>query len=641
MNSRIGRKLLISVILCIVMTVAVVNTTTIFRSTAHSNSLMYMHTRSSLNVLKQRFDEQLEDLEQLYYMMESADVIVLDNISDRQDSAWESQEHAASDFAAFYDTSGNIVWQTDNYKLADFSVSRVGREGYLGTVNDSAAGLTIQFARQITGGGAVVGAVVIGRSLRETDWLDLIESTISTEVTIFNGKTRYATTIFDQNGNRAIDTEMSAAVGTAVIDEGNSYEGVANILGQNHYVCYEPFKDIDGNIVGAFFAGCSSVESDALKSSMILTSIIIAIVVAGIALIIISIISINAILKPIQEAEKLADSMSKGNLSDPDSNFKFGNDELGDFVRKLEFTKHTLSEYITDINRVLSDMASGDFTTQPQVNYIGDFTTIKTSFDRIEGSLRDIIGSIGRSSKDVMMGSSQIAEGSKGLADGTTRQAAAIQQLSASLNEIADKVESSAANAADASKVSKQSSEKIKYQNGEIENMLAAMNDIKDRSDKIQNIIKAIDDIAFQTNILALNAAVEAARAGEAGKGFAVVADEVRNLAAKSAESAQQTGMLINATIEAVDKGTQIAHTTAEIMKEVNDLSNRTDTYISDISLAMEEEAGSIDQVKVGIEQISTVVQQNSATAEETAAACAELNGQAYNLEAQINKLIV
>lgn len=641
MNSRIGRKLLISVILCIVLTVAIVNTTTIFRSTAHSDSLMFMHTRSALAVLKHRFNEQLEQIERLYNIMNSSGAIVLDDNAGAKDDLWAAQEHLDSDFAAFYDTAGNIVWKTDNFSLGSFSVSRVGREGYSGIVSDASAGLTIQYARPIMGGGAIVGSAVVGRSLRETDWLDQIKTTISTEVTIFNGKSRYATTIFDQAGNRANDTEMAESVSATVIDEGKSYEGNALILGQNHFVCYEPFTDIDGNVVGAYFAGCSSADSDSLKYSMIFTSIIIAVVVAGIALIIISVVSVKAILTPIKEAEKLANSMSKGYLSEPDSNFKFGNDELGDFVRKLELTKHTLSEYITDINQVLLKMAEGDFTAQPEVDYIGDFTSIKTAFNDIEKSLNEIIGSIGQSAKDVMMGSSQIAEGSKGLADGTTRQAAAIEQLSASINEIAEKVESSAASAADASKISKQSSDKIKYQNGEIESMLAAMNEIKERSDKIQNIIKAIDDIAFQTNILALNAAVEAARAGEAGKGFAVVADEVRNLAAKSAESAKQTGTLINATIEAVDKGTEIAHTTADIMKEVNELSDRTNTYISDISSAMEEEASSIEQVKTGIEQISTVVQQNSATAEETAAACAELSGQASNLEMQIDKLIV
>lgn len=640
MNSRIGRKLLISVILCIVLTVAIVNTTTIFRSTAHSDSLMLMHTESSLNILKHRFDEQINQLEELLNVMETSNVVRLDDVSGIQE-IWDFQEHTESDFAAFYDTGGQVFWQTDNYTLSDFSISRVGREGYSGIVRDSAAGLTIQHAQPIMGGGVMVGSVVVGRSLRENDWLDQIKKEISTEVTIFNGKTRYATTIYDSSGNRAVDTDMAAEVASTVIDNGENYEGTAILLGQKHYVCYEPFTDIDGNIVGAYFAGYSSAESDELKGSMIFTSIIIAIVVAGAALIVISVISVKAILTPIKEAEKLADCMSKGNLSEPDSNFKFGNDELGDFVRKLEATKHTLNEYITDINQVLTKMAQGDFTAQPKIEYIGDFTSINSAFFEIEHSLRDIIGSIGQSSKDVMMGSSQIAEGSKGLADGTTRQAAAIEELSASLNEIAEKVETSASNAADASKISMQSSEKIKYQNGEIENMLSAMNEIKERSDKIQNIIKAIDDIAFQTNILALNAAVEAARAGEAGKGFAVVADEVRNLAAKSAESAQQTGTLINATIEAVDKGTEIAHTTADIMKEVNELSDRTNTYINDISLAMDEEACSIEQVKTGIEQISTVVQQNSATAEETAAACAELNGQTSNLEKQIGKLIV
>lgn len=171
--------------------------------------------------------------------------------------------------------------------------------------------------------------------------------------------------------------------------------------------------------------------------------------------------------------------------------------------------------------------------------------------------------------------------------------------------------------------------------------MLAAMNEIKKKSDEIQNIIKAIDDIAFQTNILALNAAVEAGRAGEAGKGFSVVADEVRNLAAKSAESAKQTDDLISAAIAAVQKGNDIAKQTADTMKEVTEFTKETNRYISDIADASGEQANSIEQIKVGIEEISAVVQQNSATAEQTASACASLNAEASNLETRIELLKV
>lgn len=636
MNSRVGRKLLLAIIVCIALTVAIVNTFTTFRWSSHTTDLMLTHTKTGINVLLSGMKSQQTRCDSL---TDVVDIAVRQNANIDINSIWKDQKQTDSDFMALFDAEGNVYWKSENYNLSDFDIKTVGN-GYEGIVMDSGAGLTVQSALVFTRDGKRAGAVVAGMLLSENSWLDELKEETDSEFTIFSGSTRYATTV-ESDGKRAVGTDMAQSVTDTVIGKGQSYSGTADILGQTHYVNYEPMYDINNKLVGAYFSGTSSKESDFLKYSTIFASIIVAVVVAVLAMVVFTFITVRTVVNPIKEAEKLANDMSRGQLSNINTNMKLGNDEIGDFVRNLQVTESSLSSYINDIKSVLARMASGDFTAKPGVQYIGDFTEIKVSFDQISEALSEIIGEISETSNDIMTGTGQISEGSQVLADGTAKQAASIEELSATINEITDKTEQNANNAMEAGRISSESIKKIEYQNGEIQNMLSAMGEIKAKSDQIRNIIKAIDDIAFQTNILALNAAIEAARAGEAGKGFAVVADEVRTLAARSAESAQQTGELITSTIEAVDKGTNIAETTAETMKDVIDFSNRTNEYISGISTASEIQAESIKQVKLGIEQISTVVQQNSATAEQSANSCTDLNDVAIRLRDQISKLKV
>ena len=163
--------------------------------------------------------------------------------------------------------------------------------------------------------------------------------------------------------------------------------------------------------------------------------------------------------------------------------------------------------------------------------------------------------------------------------------------------------------------------------------MIEAMGEINSCSNEVHNIIKTIEDIAFQTNILALNAAVEAARAGSAGKGFAVVADEVRNLAAKSADAAKSTTELIEKTLAVVNNGSRLTDLTRDSLLSVVDGAETVTEHIRAISQASKEQENAITNIKESISQISTVVHSNTATSEESAAASEELASQAQILK--------
>ncbi len=451
------------------------------------------------------------------------------------------------------------------------------------------------------------------------------------QITLFFGDVRRATTIKDAQGNPIVGTKADAKVAAEVLNAGNTYHRDDFVIDGNlYYGFYVPVTDSTNKIVGMI---CATKDRETIKDyiSHRQTFIVaIAVLIYILCIFFATVVTKRRIQYPLNALSEVAKKMAKGDINVHIN--RTTNDELGDLAEDFKMMIKTIGEQV----HITEQVAEGDLTAT--YKKASDDDTLGTAIVKMLRDNNRNLSTIRDAAARMTSGASEVASASNSLAQGTTQQASAIEEITVSIEEIANGAKVNADDANKANELVQNTKDGAIRGNEQMKQMIAAMQDINESSENISKIMKVIDDISFQTNILALNASVEAARAGVHGKGFAVVADEVRSLANKSAEAAKDSAVMIEDSIKKVEVGSKLAVETAAALEEILDSVENIATIVSNIAEASVNQASSVGQVNAGITQIADVVQTNSATSEQCAAASAELSSLAGQLQNAVGK---
>ena len=285
--------------------------------------------------------------------------------------------------------------------------------------------------------------------------------------------------------------------------------------------------------------------------------------------------------------------------------------------------------------------ADGDLTRVVPVHGSDELAQASRSFNSLMDSFRQTIRQVHDSADTMNATATQLAASSAQITRGSQVQSEAAASTAAAVEEITVSINSVAAHTEEVRKIAEQSLQQASEGNvsvtmmmGEVDNVQDAVNQIAssvkefvDSTRAIASMTQQVKDIADQTNLLALNAAIEAARAGEQGRGFAVVADEVRKLAEKSAQSANEIDLVTNslnqksANVEAtVQMGLHSLHATqeqvervAEVLAGTGDAVRQSRDGVSEIAASVSEQSLASNEIARNVEKIAQMSEQNHA----------------------------
>lgn len=333
------------------------------------------------------------------------------------------------------------------------------------------------------------------------------------------------------------------------------------------------------------------------------------------------------LLIPIVKVSDQMTELAKGSFA-KEMDMQPDESEVGKMVEAIIFMKQNFSSMIHEISDVLGQMGSGNYHVEVTQEYVGEFVKIKDSLIKIVADMKQVLQTIKDTATEVDGGSEQLSKAAMDLADGCTIQSTKVTEVVEMVRKMASSMEEKAQDAQDTVMISSQAGELLMSGNQKMQDLKVAITEISKCSEEISTIIATIEDISSQTNLLSLNASIEAARAGEAGRGFAVVAEQVKKLAEESAQAAGETTVLIEKTVETVEKGIAIADETVRNMEEVMVGAKASTEKMAQMAEELREEANNMYIINENVSAVAEIVDNNSATSQETAAVSEEQTAQ-------------
>ena len=341
--------------------------------------------------------------------------------------------------------------------------------------------------------------------------------------------------------------------------------------------------------------------------------------------------------KPISQINKEIGQVASGDYETQMQDIS-RKDEFGSISRSIDQLRKVLAEntaqeelretkrkeqsvVVERLKTGLRDLAAGDLTQGLSQPFAPEYEVLREYFNDAISKMDDIVSQISSATEGIHAQAGEITRSSEELAHRTEVQAATLEQTAAAMDQMTVSVKSAAAGVEEVETIVRDARKDADQSGVVVKEAVAAMAEIEKSSDQISQIIGVIDDIAFQTNLLALNAGVEAARAGDAGRGFAVVASEVGALAQRASSAAKEIKGLIGTSSQHVERGVERVKQAGEALQQIARRVTHISSLTSNIATGSREQSIGLNEINLGVTQLDQATQKNAAMAEEATAA--------------------